>query len=753
MPRSQQSTPLEFSTKAAGTSRSDNVTGIQSENPSRISRSLDKGLLSRSPKEQPPKTTPKARLRHDDSQIQFAAIESSPLASDVPDSQILTDRQREVRERQNLEAASMFPTLGSTPKPKIRERGEVSQRLILKGTQASHTELDPDDSCPMLPAVDDISDEVFGSSPTPRTSRRNSDQRSSSSGPPSSPLGSAQLKGKPCDEPPLSNDPRAQCEVEIAGELLNEDELASEIHIKASAVPMKFSNISDVILQPPVDKSIERSLKHESRNFPPNDSDQEMTDINPPSDSDVLADALSDPLQTAKIDQEQCVDVSTASIHSQAISKPNDNIISQEIIQEPVTFYAPGKVLESDNSNVIISNEEEVSRIMDSFQGSERSYLPSEDEQIAAQLINDLELASSQAEAEMNGNASTIRQLGKANKKRKISAGTLGPSKKVKPPRSQVFRVVVESRKTEDADDDNILVDVNERSYLSDEELTGEHAPTRPRTTCPSTRKSSQTEYRTERTRPSITSDDSDWESQASSEEYHLLPSNNEPQIESSSVIPTSVDQCLQRRSALFSQSSTESMHAQSSPLANHHEDDDDAPQPVEISGCSDSGGEMRQRVSGTRDIERELAVDRPLELHESCREVAREKRIIGKQGAVSLYQSVEAPNPATQTNEEGTGIEQAVSPLRVIGLPSGGDHILSTSRGLDTARSVQYDLLDATKQDQEPTAEGILAEFKSLLGDIRQIKLKAEEEREMIGALFECVREVHEAGRRSADG
>lgn len=760
MPRNQQSTPLEFSSKAARTSGSDNVTETRSESPSRISRSLDRGPVSRSPKEQSPKTTPKARLRHDDSQIQFAAIESSPLASDVPDSQILTDRQREVRERQNLEAAIMFPTLGSTPKPKIRERGEVSPKLILKGTQASRTEIDIDDSCPMLPAVDDILDEVFGSSPTPRTSRRNSDQRSFSSGPPSSPLGRAQLEGEPYDERPLPNDRLAQCEVEIEGEKLNEDEFASGIHTKASAAPLKMPNISDVTLQLPLDKSRERSLKHETRSFPPNNSDQGMTDINPPSDFDVFVDAPSGPLQTAEIDQEQRVEVSIASIHSQAISKPNDNLISHEIIQEPVTSYPPGNVFESDKGNVITSNEEEVGWVMDSFQGSERSYLPSEDEQIAAQLVSDLERASSQAEAEMNGNASTISQLGKASKKRKISTGKLGPSKKVKAPRPQVFQVVVESRKPEDADDNRIFVDVDEPSYLSDEELTGKHSPTPPRITRASTRKSSKTGgYRTERASPSIASDDSNWDSEASSEEYHLLPRKKEPQTESSPVIPTSVDQRLQRRSALFRQSSTESLHAQNSPLANNHEVDDDAPQPVEISRCPGSGGEMRQRSSGSRDIEKELAVDRPLELHESCRDIARETLIVGKQEAISLCQSVETHDLATQTDKEGTRVEMAASPSRMIGLPSSGDHILSTSHGLDTARSIQHDLLDATKQagnamqqDQELRAQGILAEFKSLLGDIRQVKLNAEEEREMIGALFECVREVHEAGRRSAD-
>ncbi|KAI1497657.1 Rap1-interacting factor 1 N terminal-domain-containing protein [Biscogniauxia marginata] len=54
-----------------------------------------------------------ARLRHDDSQIQFAAIESSSPIGNAVESQVLTDRQKEVRERQQ-ENAALFPTIRSS---------------------------------------------------------------------------------------------------------------------------------------------------------------------------------------------------------------------------------------------------------------------------------------------------------------------------------------------------------------------------------------------------------------------------------------------------------------------------------------------------------------------------------------------------------------------------------------------------------------------------------------------------------------
>lgn len=740
-------------------SQSDNITKARSKSPSLSSRSLDRGLLRQSPKQEPPKTTPKARLRHDDSQIQFAAIESSPLASEVPDSQILTDRQREVRERQDLEAGLMFPDLRSTPRPRIRERGEVSLKLILKGTQASRTELDTDDSCPMLPPVDEISDDVFGSSPTPRSSRRNSNQRSFNRGPPSSPLGKAQLEAKPSAEPPLPYDRFAQHEVEIEEKRLNVDDSTSEIQTNASAEPMKIANVSDETLQLPLDKSRGTSLETVTLNVPAVGPDSEMTDINPPSDFDIFVDAPSDPLHCTESDvQEQRIEVSTTSPQAQETSMPSSNPISHEIVQEPVTLYVLGNVLESEKGNGIISNEEEGSQIMDSTQGSERSYFPSEDEQIAAQLVSDLERAWSQAEAEMKGDASTIRQSG-ASKKRKLATGKLGSAKKVKvSPKPQVFQVVVESRKPEDADDYCVFLDGDKQSYVSEDELE-EHSPSPPRITRVSTRKSSRSRHLTEPAKSPTASDYSTRKSQASSEEPHLLPIGTEPQLKSTSELPASVDLRLQRQPALSRQSSIESLHAQNSPLGTSQEVDED-PQSAEISRCSNSDAEIMLKSSGIGEIERQLAIERPLDLHASCGETARDKAVVGDGGTISPCQSVEIHDLATKTHKEQTEMEKAASQSRPIGLPSGGDRILLTSRGLDSSRPVRQDLLNATQQvgnamqqEQEPRAQGILAEFRRLVGEIRQVKLNAEEERVMTGALFECVREVHEAGRRSIDG
>ncbi|KAI0544264.1 Rap1-interacting factor 1 N terminal-domain-containing protein [Xylaria curta] len=74
-----------------------------------------------------------SRLRHDDSQIQFAAIEDSSPSNRAVESQVLTDRQKEIRERQ-LENAALFPSIQSSSgkdreKPNTRSNPASPQRL------------------------------------------------------------------------------------------------------------------------------------------------------------------------------------------------------------------------------------------------------------------------------------------------------------------------------------------------------------------------------------------------------------------------------------------------------------------------------------------------------------------------------------------------------------------------------------------------------------------------------------------------
>lgn len=124
------------------------------------------------------KRVPTPKLRHDDSQIQFEAIDSSPIVDEALESQLLTDRQREVKERQKVDAA-MFPDLRSSP----RSRGTPStpelplHRSVSKPRSISSPGIARQTTPTLILQAEE--DDFVNSSPTPT--------RANTSEPPSSP--------------------------------------------------------------------------------------------------------------------------------------------------------------------------------------------------------------------------------------------------------------------------------------------------------------------------------------------------------------------------------------------------------------------------------------------------------------------------------------------------------------------------------------------------------------------------------------
>ncbi|KAM0707791.1 hypothetical protein Q7P35_004440 [Cladosporium inversicolor] len=118
-------------------------------------------------------TTAKARLRHDDSQILFAPIDSSPLPIE-DESQILTDHQKEVRARQ-VEGAQMFPDISSTPVRKSTPRSRRNAPGILDFSTNIEVPTADDEvvSTPLdVPEAHGETSGYMGSSPTPNSSAK-----------------------------------------------------------------------------------------------------------------------------------------------------------------------------------------------------------------------------------------------------------------------------------------------------------------------------------------------------------------------------------------------------------------------------------------------------------------------------------------------------------------------------------------------------------------------------------------------------
>ncbi|KUJ09710.1 uncharacterized protein LY89DRAFT_657169 [Mollisia scopiformis] len=150
--------------------------------------------------------TPK--LRHDDSQVQFAAIPSSSPGFDrVVDSQLLTEKQKEVRERQQAEAA-MFPDLRSSPRPRgrlpesedvepdlpIHRSSSKIRDMISRGTERETT------PTVVIPSDDDNGYVASSPTPTPSLRARVED-------PPSSPPEAAAKRRDPARDEQISSSP------------------------------------------------------------------------------------------------------------------------------------------------------------------------------------------------------------------------------------------------------------------------------------------------------------------------------------------------------------------------------------------------------------------------------------------------------------------------------------------------------------------------------------------------------------------
>ncbi|KKZ66382.1 hypothetical protein EMCG_07886 [[Emmonsia] crescens] len=143
-------------------------------------------------------TTPTPRLRHDDSQVRFVPVDSSPATYITGDTQVLTDHQKEVRDIQRGETAQLYPGLRSSA-------SQLGQNTSLQLPVAKLGDLKNEESAPPTPtlhlAIAANDEEFLGSSPTP-TSKTSAVQLDQMIG---SPLSSVlDIAGLHSEDPPSS---------------------------------------------------------------------------------------------------------------------------------------------------------------------------------------------------------------------------------------------------------------------------------------------------------------------------------------------------------------------------------------------------------------------------------------------------------------------------------------------------------------------------------------------------------------------
>ncbi|KAL9605155.1 MAG: hypothetical protein Q9219_000089 [cf. Caloplaca sp. 3 TL-2023] len=374
-------------------------------------------------------STPKGRSRHDDSQVQFAAIDSSPPAAATADPRDLTDRQKEVREGQKQGAAIMFPDIRSSPRTSWS--AERPSKLVLHGKQAFAHPLDPDaDPSPTFPPGDTAMNDFLVSSPTPSAGRRSpvADQVHEVSL--SSPLGSPhpilieRNAGDPGDNVLLREFPGKVAVSDNA----NSDQIPScsqpkDDFILHNQVPIRAANKgTDAFTDSPEQQGRAAACSTMDRNDPAGLSNPEVgSSINVGPEQPLTPRRTNDHMQIAVFSRHHLHD-------------GLDGAVDSAMPQAPVT--------------------------------------PTEDEQAREQLLRDLEVASSQADSHVPRRRPSLSSPSEAGKKRKDLAGrrTRTP-KAVSLPASFVScEVVVEKRKADEENDDCIIVD--------DRPAVGEGKPT-----------------------------------------------------------------------------------------------------------------------------------------------------------------------------------------------------------------------------------------------------------------------------------
>ena len=721
------------------------------------------------------KATPTRRLRHDDSQIQFAAIESSPLGSDGLDSQLLTDRQKEVTERQRLEAAAMFPHLGSSPRVKTRDTEGSLPRLFLSSNGRPYENMDVDDTAsPTLQPVDALINDFMPSSPSSRSSQKWSDAHAHSEDPPSSPpAGKVQAELRSLDGPPSSPPGRHQ--------RFDEPPVVEELRSIIMPRPQDHSNE-----KPDVDKGMQNPAPVPPPQHQPevassglHDAASSEVEVNcavgehVASDLDIFVDAHSSPVATSppvsrnfhedslessqqmlKVPEEQDQTTHAAEYDETPTKEPNPRTMGAALLQ--------------DEDRMASADQRDASRIEDSFRAASPCSSLVQEEQISAQLVENFERASSQAESSGRTSTEAENQNPKGKEKRKrASESPVGNSKKTKArsPQKNV-QVVIERRETTSAEEevlDCIVVDtsaVKTRRHPLSQEIKPEQSSSpegAPKFLTPTPRPPNKS---ARRGRPSMAASGSTQEEQARIPRKRKALQSSSPAAgrEDNTHDPTAQTASKKRRSIRLSQASKTSQEDDDS-MASQKLDDGYAStkrstKPLVLAGGEVDDDENDNGATPAEEVDpkvhgqiSEVASERSRSMSESPAEDSNKAHERDETTAEADAQANTGPVVEDTDQREEEQIREGQQPLAV------DESEAQPATAYDLSHKEAAEAETSSSHETHGTTfyngQGILTGLKQMLRDIQHVTLGQDEEREVTKALFELGNGVYKAGRR----
>ena len=606
------------------------------------------------------RTTPKARLRHDDSQIQFAAVESSPLLPEAIESQFLTDRQKEVKERQGREAAAMFPEIRLSPRSASRPAEYSLPKLVLKSTQdQALTRSMNDESSPIFPP-DVLMNEFLGSSPTPSSSKKGSNGQRSDDEPPSSPpvIPPKLELNKAINLPMVDEDNK---DTVVAGSCI------SSTTTRNDALPVTKDSPTNAS-ERAVMKEVTNLLNGQAEGVIPK-AIHVQADERSLSDFDVFVDASAEPM----VDQ-----------------PTNEN------------------------------SESEVSRIMNSFQSEVSSHFSTEDDQVTAQLVGEMEQASSQHTSK------PLPRIGR--KRRSVFEHRPSSTKKIRRSTESPMQQHVESTlKAGVLVADCVMIDVR---AAAGEHVVNSQRIKRERSPSPSVITATQfenemstTRKRAERTRRTSRA------SLRGQEASSVRRSPRQIQVKMEQNVDDKGTPALPSKARKSSRLSEVSVN-----------------NPV-----TSASGSHTKNVRSMAEAPGNAAAKPPK------RSLPGKRRQQRSHDASQDYDSSLDTDPLTAL-VDGNDAELAVEVHQVASADDERqrDHLQTPQKdrvalaNCDTNGHQHRAGAVVESLDEVPTAQGILRGFKDMLQNLKQVSLGPEDERAVVGLLFESIREVHEAGRRN---
>lgn len=746
--------------------------------------------------------TPTARLRHDDSQVQFAAIESSPIGEMFLDSQLLTGRQREVKERQQAEAAAMFPDLRSSPKLKSRESNKDIPRISFVPDPASTSDLGADGpTTPTLPPPQHgPMDDFIGSSPTPRSRTREQLVGSDDIEPPSSPpdLGSiaanSQLAEQP--SPPLSTFAQNGvnvCDVGERPELPAREDLDdrnSGLNVRehepliASDQAGNFSSFPDSIRQlesfTPITEEVTLC----------------MVDVHNPSDMETIVDAPSSPMPSSAV---LTGDVSATNLDDLPASNAQNTTEQGRCLNNAAErFFTDSQPSGFDPVNEATKSfsslEDNISRVLNSFgyDGAEQSSF--NEGQVSSQLKKDLSKAIGKDSGTDRGDANpdttatlvpdTIRK-----RKRKTADGTIPPKKAKISSHQSNIQVVIEvpRRAAPDRDDsemlDCIVVDsrpATARPHLLVSGVKLEQTPS-PAKSVRGHGANSVQKKRLGRPRKRTAEGDTPASDKMTVPQSRKRSASESPtqQVDQASTSVTTSPVHKKRRSSRLSQTSTPSS-SQRSNNSNIAQGDTDAGA-VSVTKSKRSAPANDNEVTGGQNLSKETENDVPSGRGDG--DHTEESRLLSNNSeppavtekhahAVNQAGADNGQSAVDRDDSDFRAVAQAASARAQatrglaadlhLGTGDEGDSIAEESGNLDADTTklsqgipevqdgpAQTRLTLGGSQPDSPNGRAILGGLRQILKDIQRAVLGVQEEREIDNVLFDIRKEVHEAGRR----